>query len=378
MNAPTFHDRLRDYVSGRMERAAAAEFARELAADPARAAQEREFRAVWSATEMLGTLVPVSRTTWEDVLARDARRRSRTRRVAAAAALLLALGAAAYWISVRPGAPASVIVEAIPLERPSRAPEHEAVPSVLAHYAPTPADPAQGVQWLSDLAEARAVALAVHRPVLVFGYYPTCPWCIALRRDQFREADFVAAAVECVPVAVDLMTLEESEVVAWLERGYPLIELQTAQGDVVATMSGPPGTLDIDATLARGLERWPSEPPALAWSAANELARSFASSLNSESQGRLSDAWRGFTELQQRGQGSLFESAGAAGCDRIAILAHDELLAARELARHDIEGARTRLAAAAQTCAGTPFEHDLRSVLSALERGHAFPELRPR
>jgi hypothetical protein len=373
MNAPT-HDRLRAWITGQLTPPEVERLERELAADAALAERAREFRRVWEATEALATLAPLSRTSFADVLERArVRARGKRRRVAAAAAILLLPAGWLAWRALRVHAAGPVPLEIVSLEPAvDSAPVHAAVPEALASYAPVEQ---RSVRWLSSFDDARGVSEAVGRPLLVFGYMPGCPWCKTLREQQFTDATFLALAERCVPVAIDLSSLDETSAQTLTERGYPVIELQTERGELLHGMSGPPGEVDINAELARGLTGWPAEPPALAWSAANEMARILGSSLSSERQGRLLDALHGYGELEEHGGGFTLTLEGRAGRQRIAEAARQLLLAARARAEQDPEAARSEFERGIEPFAGTPYERDLRQVLAAWREQKRFPEL---
>lgn len=379
MNTSNQYERVREWASGRLTGEERARFELDIAADPALAERAREFREVWIATEPLAVLAPVSQSTWEDIVRRRADETQRLRRRVAAAALVLFLPAAWFawraW-SAPQSEPARVVVESFvltPRELPART--YAPIPAVLANYTPVRTDE---IQWFSSFEDARGVSEAVNRPLLVFGFVPGCPWCKELRENQFKDARFLALAERCVPVEIDLLALGEPKMLAIMDRGYPLIELQTPLGEPLHVMSGPPGEVDLPVELARGLDGWPNDPPALAWSAANEMARIFVQSVASERQGRLSDAWFGFETLRARTQGSTFTFEGDLGRARIEQLARDTLETARVNAATDATAAREEFERSLARFAGTPIEADLRHVLDAWRSSGRFPMLAPR
>lgn len=379
MNTSNQYERLRDWASGKLTGEERARLERDIAADAALAERAREFREVWIATEPLAALAPVSRSTWDDVVRRRANATQRFRRRVAAAALVLFLPAA--WFAWRAwtapgGEPARVVVDSFALT-PPEAPAHTyaPIPAVLADYAPVRA---AEIQWFNSFEDARGVSEAVNRPLLVFGFVPGCPWCKELRENQFKDARFLALAERCVPVEIDLLALGEPKMLAIMDRGYPLIELQTSLGEPLHVMSGPPGEVDLPVELARGLDGWPNDPPALAWSAANEMARIFAQSVASERQGRLSDAWQGFETLRTRTHASTFTLEGDLGRARIEQLARDLLETARTHSATEPHSARDEFARSIERFAGTPIEHDLQQVLSTWRTTDRFPIVEPR
>lgn len=383
---PTLHERLRAWTDGTMPADERARFEAELLRDAELARRAKEFRATWLLTEALAGPVPASRTSFDAIVARhdDEARRRWIRR--AAAAVIVALPVA--WIVVRALSSraeaqrenAPIVLESIPLEAPAasgRAPVAPApdVPAALADFAPLKKEGSGDVRWLASIEDARGVAEAVGRPLLVFGYVPGCPWCKTLREESFTDERFKSLAERTVPVAIDLLAVDEAISQPLLEGGYPVIELQTDRGELLLNMSGEPGTVDIPASLARGLEGWPSDPPALAWSTANDLARKLVSSLSAERQGRFFDAWTGFDELDAKGGGFTLSLAGRAGERRIEDAASDALARARERAAVDARAAETELASELERFTGTPYARDLERVLRALRDTGRFPEL---
>lgn len=368
------HERLRAWADGKLPPDDRARFERELAADPALAARAEEFREVWAATEVLAAFTPVSRSTWDDVVRRgQARERVFRRRVAAAALVLLLPAAWLTWRAVRSAnaEPERVVVESFPLTPTEQhVPTHAPVPATLANYAPVAN---ASIQWLTSFEDARGVAEAVNRPLLVFGFVPGCPWCKELRENQFKDARFLALAERTVPVEIDLLALGEPKMLEIMNRGYPLIELQTPLGEPLHVMSGPPGEVDLPVELARGLDGWPTEPPALAWSTANEMARIFAQSVTSERQGRLSDALHGFDTLRNHLPSSTLTLEGELGHARIEQLARDLLDTARTRASTEPDAARAEFEAALAHFAGTPYENDLKHVLDTWRLTNRFP-----
>lgn len=374
MNERTNTDRLRAFLQGELSRDERESFERELARDAELRRRVEELRVVWSATAALGELAPVSATSWDALEQRaelDTRRR-RVRRVAAALILFVPLAVLAYraW-PARASEP--VVVRSSLLEAPAHAPQAPVpVPAVLADYAPVRDG---SIQWLSSLDEARQVADAVGRPVLVFGFVPGCPWCKTLREESFVDPKFVELASSCVPVAVDLLSMEQERATELMERGYPAIELQAQHGELVRGMSGPPGTVDLRAELENGLKSWPSEPPPLVWNAANELTRELQAAQTAEREGRLDEAWRRFDEVARRAGAVALGLDGQLGIERIDELARTALQRTRELARTNEREAHAELATFAARLGATPPGDDLRRVLDAWTSADEFPAL---
>ncbi|MBK7878416.1 MAG: hypothetical protein IPJ77_22400 [Planctomycetes bacterium] len=367
MNAPTLTDRLRALAQDPA-------LADALANDPALQERARAFAAVFAATRVLDEAVPASTTDFDALWARaEHERRARWLRRAAAAVFVLATAA---WVVVRGLEPrdGAVVLECLPLA-PRATSEPEPLPAVLADYAPVTGGQ---VQFLASLDDARAVSAVVGRPVLVFGYVEGCPWCVELRGKQFLDPRFQELAARTVPVAIDLLALGADLSAPFFERGYPVIELQDAHGATELVLSGPPGTVDLVHGLERGLERAPHGPPALAWTAANDLARKLVTSSSEERQGRYSIAWRGFAELAAAQDAPAFAEHGRAGLARLANEARAALGDALERSRVDVPAACAELEELASRCTGTPMEPDVRRVLTALDATRQPPQLRAR
>lgn len=369
MNTPILTDRLRAYLDGALDERGRADIER----DPALVERVRTMQAAFAGTDALDAAAPAPRTTFEALAMRRARedRRRFVRRAAAAAVLAFAIGWCA-WRALGPVDAGVVELETLPLELHDVA-EPPRVPELLADYAPV----RDGrVQFLRSLDDARAVAAAVGRPVLLFGFVEGCPWCSELQGGPFLDPRFQALAERTVPVAIDLLAVDDALSAPLFERGYPVLELQDASGATELVLSGPPGTVDLVRGLTRGLERSEQGKPALAWTEANDLARKLVSSSFAERQGRLSTAWTLFDELARRGGELALGAQGRAGLARIAADARRELADALARSETDVRTAGRALEALEERCAGTPLQRDVRSVLDALRASGRAPELR--
>ena len=94
------HDRIRDWIEGRLAPEDALRLEREIEGSPELRAFADDYRAVHGMTTLVDTDVPAVRTRFEDLVLDEARapRSFGLRRVAAAAAITLVTGAAALSV----------------------------------------------------------------------------------------------------------------------------------------------------------------------------------------------------------------------------------------------------------------------------------------
>ncbi len=227
------------------------------------------------------------------------------------------------------------------------------------------------IQWLASLDEGLALAQAADRPLLLFGMYTTCPWCIEMQAEGLRDATVLALAEEFVAVRIVYDNLAPDEVAKFHARGYPLFELWSPSGEIVHAF---PGRFDA-ASFVEHLdhvstaERRRSAPP---WERVRNLAEQHQLALAAEREGRFSAAYAGFQGLLREQPTEAIAQAARAGLERIGLRAAFALREARSL---EFEAARHALANAEAAFEATPFARDFSLVRAALEARRVFPTL---
>lgn len=373
-------EQLRALVQGELSASESAEIERSLHDDPGLADVVADFRDVWLLTGVGLGHAPPSRLSLATIVARDAdARRNERRRWLRRAAAVVALSAGIWtWSAlVRRADPAPVRLSAIAPHASAADATADRSLSRLAQSAEAIASfhPVESgrIRWLASLNEGRAVAQATGRPMWLFGYYPTCPWCLEMRRDALSDPQVIALAEQLVPVAIDLSEVEPAEAGELLARGYPLLELDDPDGEVLHNFAGRWDREDMRAQLELGLWKARSAAEPLSWESARALASTLAKALESERTGRFGPAWEGYEQLARDGGPFEFATEGRRGCDRLSGAAFRALTAAQALS--DPADARRRLASAATRFAGSPFQTDFEAVLARLSRTGVFPEL---
>ena len=303
--------------------------------------------------------------------ARKARARRHARIAVAAAAAFLALAVVGFGLRFLPRT-ADVALASIPLSKPpaivrTQPPLQETTTAALAGWSP---EPAGGTQWLTSIEDAQAIAAATHRPVLLFVYHPTCPWCAAMNRVTWPDARVSELTAEAVPVKVNVM--ETTDEFQEQMTGWPFIALEEPGGEILRAFPGFREAEDMSAELKSGLEAAHLET-ALPWPEARRLAAALASGREAEEQGRLGEASSIYASLHDAP--AAFAEEAKEGERRIAELARRALLQAQRTAVRDPAGALTRLDEAAEAFRGTPHERDLERVREAVARTGRFPRL---
>ncbi len=228
------------------------------------------------------------------------------------------------------------------------------------------------IQWLASLDEGLALARTADRPLLLFGMYTTCPWCIEMQAQGLRDETVLALAEEFVPVRIVYDNLAPDEVAKFHARGYPLFELWSPSGEIVHAF---PGHFDA-ASFVEHLdhvstaERRRSAPP---WERLRNVAEQHQLALIAEREGRFSAAYSGLRSLLREQPTDAIAQAARAGLERIGLRAAAALREAHSL---EFEAARRALASAEAAFAGTPFARDFALVRAALETHKSFPTLR--
>jgi len=369
-------DRLRAWIEGSMGPDERARFEGELARDPELMRAAEEMRLVWSATAPGLGAVPASRTTIEAILSgeEEATQRSPWQRTpwkrAAAAVILLAAAASAGVYVVRhlaaPKVPL-VMLQAIPMDAPVAQALPE-IPPVLASWSPVQDGK---ITWLHSMDEARRVSALLERPVFVYGYIDGCPICAGFQANEFRDPEIQALVARSVPVAIDLMSLDESERNELWNRRYPLLELQDDRGDIVRTFGGTMAEVDMQSELANALK----DLTAPKWALVRELAAAWERARADEESGKLADASDALEKLVHQSDLPVFAAQGSRALAELGTYAWRALDHARARAATDPAGARAELDVAMRRFAGTPFEADLRAVAGAWRAGGPFPVL---
>ena len=303
--------------------------------------------------------------------ARRARAKHRTRVAVAAAAAFLALAVVGLGLRFLSRTP-EVSLASIPLSEPpavvrTQPPLEETTTAALAGWTP---EPAGGTQWLTSLADAQAIAAATHRPVLLYVYHPTCPWCATMNRVTWPDARVSELTADVVPVKVNVE--ETTEEFQEQMKGWPWIVLEDPDGRILREFPGFREAEDMSSELKSGLESAHLET-ALPWPEARRLASALAAARDAEERGRLGEASSLYASLLSA-PGAFAEEARE-GERRIAESARRALLQAQRLAVTSPGEALARLDEAAETFRGTPHAADLERVREAIARTGRFPHL---
>lgn len=379
MNESSLLDRIRLRAQGLLAPAEAAALARELDADPAMRALADDYALVHGITALESAEVG-ARTSFEELeprLATPGIEHRGLRRVAAAA-IVLAVGAGGYWLGSRADRSSAAARElhlvAIELDRPVVRPSLSAdLPVGWAGFQPRGES---GVRFLSDLDSAKELARMSGRPLLVYGSMPGCPLCAELDRAVFADPGVVELAERTVPVRIDLAQLSGHEQRSYIVRGYPFLEVWRADGSPAHALARNPDPLTFLESLHDGLEKSDATGELLEWSALVSLGERFREARAAELDGRMGEAERGFRALavDARIPGEIAARA-TAGLQRVADDARERLLAARNMAAHDLAQAERLLAAACARFAATDYEADFAAALARLTQDGRFPAL---
>lgn len=251
-----------------------------------------------------------------------------------------------------------------------------AVPAGLAEYEPRGES---GIQWFEDWREARFVAFAAGRPLLVFGTKDDCEDCELFAREILAEPGVLDLIDLFVPMRWDL-TGENGELLGAMSlerRGDPLVEIWTADEVSVTSLSRADSPELFEELMLQGLERIELGERLPDWDDVRALAARYDRARAARSGGRLGELQTVLLDLRRRARGGPFAEVAAYELSALGREAGASLQRARELAEFDPEGARASLERAATRFAETSFEGDLRAVLDAWPRDGAFPVLVP-
>ena len=356
------------------------------AADPELQALLEDYLEVHALTECADEPAPPSRLTFEEVEGAFVPQRTRrmvlhrVMRVAAAVLVLVGGGLLlSYAFSPidpidRPeGRPAGPLFLAeIPLRakvaEPLATPK---IPTSLAEYRPV----VDGkIRWISDLDQAKAMARASSRPVLLFLEYPSCPWCIEMHDDTFTHEEVLAEIPAYVPALVDIRKADP-ETRKLAKGGWPWFGVIDADGNVVLSFPGLKGPGQFSQKLKDACTI--SGPPALSWARANELARIWFEAVAAEEDERFTEAYASYAALSEVDRAPLIGKASREAIRRIGQHARGVILAARDLsaAKRGREPATTLLDDELLKFDGTPFAADLAVVGAYLKRSGRFPRI---
>lgn len=379
-------ERVRAWIHGQLEPAEVERLRGELARNPEAAEFADEYREIHGVTQALDGPGATSTLDFATLQRRfDAETRTaRWRKVAAAAALVFVAGAT--WLMLaRESAPSHApaveplrlsAVEPLrlsaikldasaPTTAPAEFPE-------LEQFAPVEDGE---IRWVADLASGTALAEASGRPLLLFGMFPTCPWCQQMKEEGLRDPTVIAMIDDFVPVQIDLFELSDEDREVLLARGYPLFEVWNASGEIVHSFAGVHDAPAFVANLATGVEKAAAGRDLPSWGELQRQARAYDEALANERAGSLGLAQRTFATIEREGSSNALVAAARDGAARIASAASEALLHARDLSATDVAGAGTELAQAARRFEGSPYAADLEAARARLARDGRFPEL---
>ncbi|MHC4473485.1 MAG: hypothetical protein ACYS99_21275 [Planctomycetota bacterium] len=349
------------------------------AADPGLQALLESYLEAYALTESADVEPPPCRTTFEEVVGTYVPQRAwrmvlRRHWRVAAAVLVLVVGAYALSHAL-PGGEAGrepLALAAIPLRE---MPEDETgveVPDLAADYRPVEGGE---IRWIDSLETAKAMARVSSRPVLLFIHHPTCPACLEMRDDAFRDSEVLGPVDGFVPAMVSVLNEDDftKPLAELLRDGWPWSGAVDPEGRVILSFPGLQGAGDFSANLKEAARL--AGPSVLAWDRVNELARRYfdARKVESAIPGR---AYELYAALADDAAGEI-RTAAEDGTTRIANRARETLIRIRYLAeRSEIPiGVVAALEKAVEEFTGSPFADDFRTVLARLERHGSFPPI---
>ena len=374
MNERSLLDLVHARAAGRLAPEDAPRLERALAADPALAALAEEYEVVYRLTGALGAGASEGTRTSFEELERRLPPPTGARRVAAAALFVLALGAAfaaGRW--TRAGAD-ELELAAIELDSPELGPAPP--PEVPADWADYDPAGAAMVRFRTDLTEAETLAGAARRPLLVYGTYPGCPLAAALDAHVFSDPAVIDLAERTVPVRIDLALLSPAEQEAYTRRGYPFLEMWSADGHPLHSLRRMPDAPTFVESLHDGLAKCAGVDEQPPWDEVRGWARRLGAARGAELEGELARAERELGLLADDAEApAAIRAQATAGLRRLGLGARQLLLDARALADDDVEAAAALLRQAGTRYAGTRYAADLAAALERLLRDGRFPPL---
>ncbi|MFN0241711.1 MAG: thioredoxin family protein [Planctomycetota bacterium] len=311
------------------------------------------------------------------VLAAQLPRSQRVPRAAAAAVLLAAIAGAIAWRvrhtpSSEPLALQCIPVAALAGVTPPPCADDDALPARFADFDPRGED--GRVQWLTSDADARLLARASRRPLLVFGTLPGCPLCAALDKLVFADAGVVETAERFVPLRIDLASLPKARAMELVEQGYPFLEVWNAEGSATAPLVRAPHAARFVASLFDALAVVRARDDAPSWEVVRARAQRLTDARRAESELELAAAEREYRALAaSRVEGDEFAQRARSGLARIERDAVVRFEAAR--ARTAVDDARAEIEQALAAHRGTSYELDFAALLVRLEQDGRFPEV---
>lgn len=349
------------------------------AADPRLRAALEEYLEVHALTEPGAAAVPPCRLEFAEVesaLATRVRRGVLRRFVRIAAAVLVLVVGGLYLSRVTtegtgPGDAGAVALRAIPLSTEEVAPPSGEAAETLANYSPVEDGK---IRWISSYEAARTAARLGSRPVFLYIYHPTCPYCLKMDRSTFTDPEVVRRMAEFVPAHVDVRSLPR-ELVPFVRKGWPYLGVVGADGGALLDFPGLKGPGELATDLDEALRR--AGGPALDWERVRALAARLDAAVAAERAGRLAEAFVEYSALAGDEAAGPFRDDARAGRARIGAGALRSLLMARDIAAtpSGVDAALTTLDAEIERLEGTPLADDLRLVRARLAADGRFPEI---
>ena len=262
--------------------------------------------------------------------------------------------------------------------RPAAHEAPPAPPAITSHY--TPATDGR-LAFLADYAEAREVARAASRPLLVFVSFEECPICNGMRADAFRDEGVVRAANGFVLVAVSPKSLDPDDpILRRLDpgQGWPWFATLDRSGALrrehAFPLTGvPPSGSAVAEELKAAYESLPASDrvrPA-SWDDVHAAARALRAADDETDPAARRAGW--LAVLARHVEGPLSDRARALLAED-SRAAREALEGARETAaKEGAKAATARLDADLPRFQGTPYADDLRRVRNRLVRDGVFP-----
>jgi hypothetical protein len=192
-----------------------------------------------------------------------------------------------------------------------------------------------------------------------------------METETFTDPAVQARLAAFVPLKIDIASTQADQAAELMRRGWPYLAVRDVDGVERATFHGPQDGARLAQRLEAATPAGGSAPP---WTRIHELASLAERAREDEAAGRFAAAHDAYAALAQA-EVDAFRRAGEDGRTRIADLALDAILRARERAPEDAEGARGALREARERFTGTPFATDLGAVLEGWPPGAPFPPL---
>jgi hypothetical protein len=378
-------DRMRDLVEGRLSIEEASRLRAEVASDAETAALLDAMESVHALTAADAVTPPPCGATFEQFAAAAGiagpsaatpvgpmRLLRRPLVAAAVAAVLLAAVAVAATMLRTPTPAPEVALHAIPLQ-PVEVVAAPEIPDSLAAFRPV----VDGdVRWLDSLDAALPLARATGRPMLLYIFHPTCPWCMEMNSVAFKDEGVLRDLQWFIPVRVNVMETDET-MRARLQAGWPYFGVLGVDGTTLSEFPGFQPPEDFVRHLTGFLDVHPVAPGTLSFEVLGPLLTKLQIAEEHVAAGREGRAWSELTAVFEEAPSTLAGRAARATLDRLRDVARIRLQAALAVAGEDPVAGAALLRSAEASFAGSDAAADFLAVRLALEGAGRSPNLVP-